>query len=77
MPILSDNDRVETDRCYTPMEHRRREEMHLVRMKYGFFRVAKERVHALQCARCHRDIDGQALRINGITYHYDPRTCEQ
>lgn len=69
MPRLEDHP-SEIDKTYTPMERRRREEMRLKDVKYGFFRVVKEAVAPPVCHKCSKNIYGQALVIDGKISHY-------
>lgn len=70
MPILG-NHLEEMDRTYTPREKRRREEMHLKPVRYGFFKVAKERSVFPVCYECQHEIYGAAVVINGEWKHYN------
>lgn len=56
MPRIHDNPDVETDRCHTPLEHRRREEMKIRRVHMGFFRVATEPLKPILCLKCKKDV---------------------
>jgi len=71
MPILG-NVHEEENRTYTPLEKRRREEMRLKPVRYGFFRVTTEPVQFPQCANCGKEIYGQVLVKDGRTTHYYP-----
>lgn len=71
MPILGDH-LQEIDRSYTRVEKGRREKMRLRNKQYGFFRVSTEAAAPLICERCHLEINGQSLKINGVLTHYEP-----
>ena len=49
----------------------RHEKMSLRPMRYGFFRVAKEATLPDVCEKCHKEIYGQKLNVNGKLYHYN------
>ena len=68
MPILKDH-KAEMDMTYTPLEKRRREEMHLQNVRFGFFRVVTEPTKAILCSSCKKDITGICYTIvDGIPF---------
>jgi len=71
MPILG-NVHEEENRTYTPLEKRRREEMRLKPVRYGFFRVVKDEVKFPVCANCGKEIYGQSNVVDGRVTHYYP-----
>ena len=56
----------------TKIEDRRRQEMRVRNVRYGFFRVAKDEITLLVCSKCGKNIYGQVLIINGVASHYQP-----
>lgn len=71
MPILKDHPE-EMDTCYTPLEERRRSEMKIRRIRYGFHRVVTEPVDFPTCVECGNKIYGESIIIDGTPRHYKP-----
>jgi hypothetical protein len=67
MPRLG-SPREEMDKTYTPLEKRRREEMRLKPVRYGFFRVATEPTEFPKCVKCRTKLFGPHTVINGKHY---------
>ena len=70
MPILGDH-LQEMDRTYTPLEKKRREEMHLHTTRYGFFKVAKDATVFPICPTCTKEILGPCIIVNRVARHYN------
>jgi hypothetical protein len=65
MAIINDNPDIETDICHTPLEARRREEMKIRRISFGFFRVPGGPVKPETCDNCQIELGSNRYRLNG------------
>lgn len=54
-----------------PEETRRREDMRIRDVRYGFFRVATEPIPTKKCDWCDKEIIGASFSLNGVPYHFD------
>lgn len=69
MPDMSKVRANDHDKCYTPLEARRRAEMRIKPAeRYGFYRVATECTPQLKCSVCMKAIHGANTIINGRVY---------
>lgn len=69
MPDISKNHPLkELDNTYTPLEKRRREEMHLHDLKYGQYYFTGHRRIFPHCCKCNKELLGESTSINGKVY---------
>ena len=54
------------DECFTPLESRRRSEMKIRNVRFGFFRVATEPIEQIYCT-CSKNITNIShIKVNGV-----------
>jgi len=59
------------DHVSTPLEKRRRSEMKIRDVRYGFFRVG-QKVDKVKCTTCKKDITGTSYyKVNGVSFCWD------
>lgn len=58
------------DDTRTPLESRRRSDMSIRDVRYGFFKVVTEEIELPKCEKCGKEINGAALMVNGKVTHY-------
>lgn len=56
---------------YNKTPEQERDEMHIVRVRYGFHRVVTEHIEDNVCEECLEKIHGQMLKIEGKMYHHN------